>query len=213
VRSRGPLRSRRCATGCAALPPTGAGREPRPSRPARGVPQAVHAGSLMGSLMEACWFLLVPVPKRLGGTSPAKLDLKQWPLRGTRDRSPLIPRRGNLSPPSRSPSHQRGGSGGWPRRSMTKTPRASRASDVQPSTWNRQDPRRHPLHEAIPLGKGRDRRAGHKLLAHRPGCEVSIDAMIRSRTSPGTWPRKGLLLQGRSRRERDRRIEVRRCRW
>ena len=75
VCSQGPLPSRRFATGFAALPPTGAGREPRPSRPARGVPRAVHAGSRIGSLREASWLLLVPVPSQLGGTSPAKIGL------------------------------------------------------------------------------------------------------------------------------------------
>ena len=38
--------------------------------------------------------------------------VKWWPLLGNRVLSPCPPR-GNLSPPSRSPSQQRGGSGGW----------------------------------------------------------------------------------------------------
>jgi hypothetical protein len=33
---------------------------------------AVHARSLIGSLKEACWFLLGPAPIRFGGAGPAK---------------------------------------------------------------------------------------------------------------------------------------------
>ncbi len=101
----GSLRSRPCGTGFAALTPVDAGREPRPSRPARGVPRAVHDGSLNGSLMEACWFLLVPGPQETRGEQSGKDWSQQWSLRGARDCSPTVPRRGNLSPPSRSPSH------------------------------------------------------------------------------------------------------------
>jgi hypothetical protein len=72
VRSGGPVPSLRGATSVVALPPTSAGREPRPSRPAHGIPRAVHAGSLIGSLMAACCCLLVPVPSHLGGTNPAR---------------------------------------------------------------------------------------------------------------------------------------------
>ncbi len=46
------------------FPIAGAGRSARPARSARGVPRAVRARSPIGSLIEACWFSLVPIPKK-----------------------------------------------------------------------------------------------------------------------------------------------------
>jgi len=93
----------------------------RPARPALGVPHAVHAVSRIGLLMEAFLVFARPLPHfDFGGDGPAKDCFKR--CRRWRDRveSPCPPA-GKLSPPSRSPSHQRGGSGGWSRGSRTRT--------------------------------------------------------------------------------------------
>ena len=54
-------------------------------------------------------------PKKPGGPVRQTIERGGRILAARRERSPLSPVGGNLTPPSRSPSHQRGGSGGWPR--------------------------------------------------------------------------------------------------